>query len=139
MTTVIGVALGAVYAVLAALHVLWAFGGAWGAGAAIPEIGGRPRFVPSPLATLAVAVALAGAAIVVLARAELILSAAPPWASRWPAAALGAAFVLRSIGDFRLVGLFKSVTGTRFARWDTRLYSPLCLLLGLGALWLARQ
>jgi hypothetical protein len=136
---VVGVALGAVFACLAALHVLWAFGGRWGAGAAIPEVGGRPRFTPSRFATLAVAAALAGAAAVVLARADLILSSAPPWASRWPAAALGAAFVLRSIGDFRLVGFFKSVTGTRFARWDTRLYSPLCLLLGLGALWLARR
>jgi len=137
--TVIGVALGAVFAFLAALHVLWAFGGTWGAGAAIPEIGGRPRFVPSRFGTLAVAAALAAAAVIVLARAELILISAPPWASRWPAVALGAAFVLRAIGDFRLVGFFKFVRSTRFARRDTRLYSPLCLLLGLGALWLARQ
>lgn len=72
-----------------------------------------------------------------LARAELILGSLPPWTSQWAATVLGAVFVLRSIGDFRLVGFFKSVRGTGFAAWDTRLYSPLCLLLGLGALWLA--
>ena len=133
----IGLALGAVFGLLAALHVFWAFGGLWGSGAGVAEIDGRPRFVPSRGATLAVAAALAGAAGVVLARADLILRSAPPWTSQWAAGVLGAVFVLRSIGDFRLMGFFKSVRGTRFAVWDTWLYSPLCLLLGLGALWLA--
>ena len=138
-TIVIGVALSAVFGVLAALHVFWALGGTWGTGAAIPEIDGRPRFVPSPRATLAVAAALAGAAVGMLARVDVIALPVPAWASRWLAAGLGAVFVLRSIGDFRLIGFFKSVRGTRFAVWDTWVYSPLCLLLGLGALWLARR
>jgi hypothetical protein len=51
--------------------------------------------------------------------------------------ARGSVFVLRAIGEFRLVGFFKSVRGTPFAHWDTWLYSPLSLLIGLGALWLA--
>lgn len=110
-----------------------------GQGATVPELGGRPRFVPSRGATLAVAAALAGAAVVVLLRVEaIVLPVLPPSASRWLAAGLGAVFVLRSIGDFRLVGFFKSVRNTRFAEWDTWVYSPLCLLLGVGALWLAR-
>ena len=32
---------------------------------------------------------------------------------------------------------FKSITGTDFAFWDTWLYTPLCLVIGLRALWLA--
>jgi len=32
--TMIGVALGAVFGLLAALHMFWAFGGTWGGGAA---------------------------------------------------------------------------------------------------------
>jgi hypothetical protein len=133
----IGVALGAVFGLLAALHVFWAFGGTWGSGAAIAEIDGRPRFVPSRGATLAVAAALAGAGVVVLAKADLIFASVPPWTSQCAAAGLGAVLVLRSMGDFRLMGFFKSVRGTRFAMRDTWLYSPLCLLLGLGAWWLA--
>lgn len=136
---VVGVALGAAFGFLAALHVFWAFGGTWGAGAAVAEIDGRPRFVPSRGATLAVAAALIGAAVVVLASGDLILCFAPRWASQWAAGVLGAVFVVRALGDFRLIGFFKSVKGTRFAVRDTWLYSPLCLLLGLGAVWLALQ
>ena len=134
---VVGGVLGAVFAFLAALHVYWACGGSLGTGVAVAEIAGRPRFVPSRSATLAVAAALSAAAVVVLARADLILGSVPPWASQWAAVVLGAVFVLRSIGDFRVMGFFKSVRGTRFAVWDTWLYSPLCLMLGLGAWWLA--
>ena len=134
---VVGVALSVIFGLLSALHVFWAFGGTWGARAAVAEIDGRPRFVPSRGATLVVAAALAAAAVVVLARAHLVFGSVPPWASQWAAAVLGAVFVLRSIGDFHVMGFFKSVRGTRFARRDTWLYSPLCLLLGLGAWWLA--
>jgi len=136
-TTVVGVALGTIFGFLSALHVFWAFGGTWGAQAAVAEIHSRPRFVPSKGATLVVAAALAATAVVVLTRAQLVLGSVPPWASQWATAVLGAVFVLRSIGDFHLMGFFKSVRGTRFARRDTWLYSPLCLLLGLGAWWLA--
>ena len=135
--TVAGVVLGAVFGVLAALHVCWAFGAAWGAGVAVPEIDGRPTFVPSRIATLTVAAALAAAAIVVLARADLVFRFVPGWLSQWAAAVLGTVFVLRAIGDFGVMGFFKSVRRTSFAVWDTWLYSPLCLLLGLGTLWLA--
>jgi hypothetical protein len=135
--TMIGVALGAVFGLLAALHVFWAFGGTRGSGAAIAEIDGRPRFVPSRGATLAVAAALAGAGVVVLARAELILAPVPRGTLQCAVAVLAIVFLLRSIGDFRLMGFFKSVRGTRFAVRDTWVYSPLCLLIGLGAWWLA--
>jgi hypothetical protein len=50
----------------------------------------------------------------------------------WGTWTLAALFLLRGIGDFRLVGFFKRVRGTRFARRDTRLYSPLCLALALA-------
>jgi hypothetical protein len=42
-------------------------------------------------------------------------------------------FLLRTIGDFRYVGFFKSVSDTDFAFWDTILFSPLCLLIAVAA------
>ena len=78
---VVGVALGVIFGLLSALHVFWAFGGTWGSGAAVAEVNGRPRFVPSKGATLVVAAALAVAAVVVLTRAHLVLGSAPPWAA----------------------------------------------------------
>jgi hypothetical protein len=49
----------------------------------------------------------------------------------------GAAFVARALVPNRYVGLVKSLRTTRWARFDTRLYSPLFLLLGLLLLALA--
>ena len=36
-----------------------------------------------------------------------------------------------------MVGFFKRVRDTEFAEWDTRLFSPVSFLLGLGTLWIA--
>lgn len=126
-----------VFALLGALHVFWAAGGRWGMAAAVPETEGRAAFVPSRTATLAVAFALLGAALLVLARAAVLAHPLPGWLVRSATPVLGAVFVLRAVGDFRLVGFFKSVRGTRFAVLDTFLFSPLCLALGAGVLWLS--
>ena len=123
---------------LAVLHVYWAAGGKRGAGAAVPEVAGRPAFVPGPNATLLVALALTLAALVVLGRAGLWRPALIPRpmfvTGTW---GLCAVFLLRAVGDLRLVGFFKRVRDTRFARRDTLLYSPLSLALGLALLGLA--
>lgn len=133
----VAIALGAVFMLLCGLHVYWALGGKSVGSAVVPIVSGKPAFQPSRFATMAVATALALAALVVLVRGDLLRTALPPWLSTWAAVGLGAVFVLRAVGEFRLVGFFKSVRGTPFAFWDTWLYSPLCLALGLGALWLA--
>lgn len=44
-------------------------------------------------------------------------------------------FMLHAMGDFCMVGLFKTQANTPFARWDTKLFSPLCIVFaGLAAL-----
>ncbi len=128
--------LGVVFALLCAFHIVLAFG-VWGHLPVIPVVPDTPTPQPSSFAWLAIAVALALAALVVLARADLLLTSVPPMLSTLACSALGVIFVLRAIGEFRMFGFFKSITGTDFAFWDTWLYTPLCLALGLGALWLA--
>ena len=49
-------------------------------------------------------------------------------------AALALGLLVRAIGDFGYVGFFKRKGGNPFARLDTRVYSPLCLLLAAGTL-----
>lgn len=117
---------------LAGLHLYWAAGGAWGSRQAIPEVHGQPAFTPSRLSTVAVALALTGAAAIALLRGYTLLSSFPGSAAHWASIALGLLFLLRAIGEFRMVGLFKRVRGTSFATWDTWLFSPLCLLMALG-------
>jgi hypothetical protein len=50
---------------------------------------------------------------------------------------VGAAFVARALVPNRYVGFLKAVRTTRWAKYDTRLYSPLFLALGLLILWQA--
>jgi hypothetical protein len=138
MVTVVASIVSGTLAAIGFLHIYWAFGGTAGiaragGSAAIPEVGARRAFTPGPGATLAVAALLEIAAALVALQGKLFaIGALPPTLIR--IGALGVAVVLaaRGIGDFRLVGLFKRVRGTRFARLDSRFYSPLCLALAAG-------
>lgn len=123
-------ALAALMVCIAGLHFYWAAGGAWGVRAAIPTLPGdveRALFKPGRRPTIAVAALfLAGAGVAMgwlLADLRAILLRL-----------MAAVFALRAIGEFRYVGFFKSVRETHFAYWDTRLFSPLCLVLSLLAL-----
>jgi uncharacterized protein DUF3995 len=121
-------------AALGALHIYWALGGTVGAGSAVvPAVGGRSAFTPGPALTLAVAALLEiAAALVALQGTLFVIDGLPPALIR--AGALGVAVVLaaRGVGDFRLVGLFKRVRRTRFARLDSRVYTPLCFAVAAG-------
>jgi Protein of unknown function (DUF3995) len=136
MTILLPLAMVAAFALLSLLHVHWACGGAWGKAVAVPEQDGRAVFTPSCLATGLVALGLAGCAIVVAALAGWLSLPMGEGPLRAFGYALALLFLARAIGDFRLVGFFKRLRGTRFAVFDTRFYSPLCLGLALGLFWL---
>lgn len=116
---------------LSGIHIYWAIQGSGDSTAVLPTatVGGRPLFRPSRSGSMVVALALALATSVVLAEARGWEYERIQQALRAGKLAIGAAFLLRAIGDFRYMGIFKKVKATRFARWDTRLYVPLCLLL----------
>jgi hypothetical protein len=118
-------------AALAALHLYWGLGGRTELIAAVPErLDGRPKFTPGRTATLIVAAALAGSAILVATRAAAINLPVPSWVSAAGCWVIALVFVARAIGDFRYIGFTKRVRGTHFARLDDAIYSPLCVLLG---------
>ena len=115
---------------LGVLHLYWAIGGQWGKGVALPEHEGRPVWRPSALGTGLVALGLFTMAVLLLRVGWLgaYSGAKPVRAGVWLVAAL---FLFRALGDFRYVGFCKRVRGTRFARLDTLIYSPVCLLLAV--------
>lgn len=121
-----------VFVGLGCLHIYWALGGSLGGSAAVPQVNGTPAFKPSATATYLVAFALFAAAAVVAAASGLVLSAMPAWLSITPAIVLALILAARAIGDFRLVGFFKSGGDGSFARLDTYVYSPLCLALAIS-------
>ncbi len=123
-----------IFTLLAILHVYWAFGGKRWFKAAVPEVKGKPAFKPGPGITLVVAAGLFSFGVLALLLGFDLLATEPALLNylAWGAATI---FLLRSVGDFRHFGFFKFVgssqasRGTTFARNDTRLYSPLCLLI----------
>jgi len=128
----------AIIAFAAAFHLHWALGGRLGYSVSLPQRpDGSPVMAHSiglwrPAAgAVAIALALLGA-LALAAKGHLALPV-PPVMIEGGLAVSGAAFVLRAIVPTPYTGFFKTIRTTRWARYDTRLYSPLFLLLG-GAL-----
>ena len=135
MANLIAILLATVLLLLSGLHIFWACGGRWGIGAVIPTVeqGDQRLFTPPPLTTLAVAMALLVASLLVLLQADILNITLPIWIPRLGVWSLAIVFALRAIGDFRYVGFFKRVRHTMFARMDTQFYTPLCVLLAVLA------
>jgi hypothetical protein len=132
-----------IFAAIALVHVYWALGGEWAAVAAVPQVpqeGGtqlRPAFKPRGWLTLLVAAALMIIALLVCLRVGWWLPQVHHQMLQWVISAIALLLFARAIGDSELVGFFKEIKGSRFARWDTWVYSPLCVVLGSGLLAVA--
>ena len=124
--------LSVVFLMLAVWHFYMAWAPATGASGAVPSVDGKPLFVPSTRATVAVGVVLLMCAVLVAAAGGVLLLDVPVVALRWLSFALALGLLARAVGDFRYVGFFKRERGSRFASFDSLMYSPLCLLLAVG-------
>lgn len=122
---------GGILLLLSAIHIYWLLGGRKGTHMAVPSTGTEPLFRPSKLATGIVAVLLALACWFVFelgGNVRLLYSDSFIQYGGWILCVL---FVLRAVGDFKWLGFFKRKKGIPFARWDSVLFSPLCLFLGI--------
>jgi Protein of unknown function (DUF3995) len=128
----LAVLIATVLAALSTLHLYWAAGGRWGHTAALPERHGQPAFRPGVIGTLLVAAFLATASVLVLGRVGFGPAARLSRLTHVGAWIIAGALLLRGLGDFRLIGLFRSVRDTRFAWWDRHFYTPLSIVLGLA-------
>ncbi len=132
MIPILAIAGAAILTVIAVAHVIWAFGNRIGPSVIIPtRPDGSAVLAPGRGITLGVALLLFTAAFLLIERGGL----GPGLVAR-PWRALGAGGVavvlfLRGIGDFHYVGLFKRERQSPFARMDSRLYTPLVLILAL--------
>lgn len=136
----VAVALAAAFIVIAAFHVYWALAtdrmNSSGAGAIPTRADGTPLLRPGRAGTLGVALLLVISSLLVLHTAGLLELPGHAIAYRKATWLLAMALVLRTIGDFKYVGLFKRERQTRFAALDTRIYTPLCGALGAGVIYL---
>jgi hypothetical protein len=127
----------AMFVTIALWHLYMAWSPRTGATGSVPSVDGRPLFVPSTGATILVAIMLVLFACLVAATAGFVQVAVPQPTLRWLSYLLAAGLFARAVGDFRFVGFFKCVRGTRFATLDYLLYSPICLLLAAGVALIA--
>ena len=132
----------AIIAFAAGFHLHWALGGRLGFSVSLPQ---RPDGVPvlnhrirwwRPAAGAVAAARVLRGVLALAAEGHLRLPL-PRSAIGTALGVFGAAFVLRAIVPTPWTGFFKRIRTTRWARYDTRLYSPLFLLLGAALLVIA--
>ena len=132
----------AILAFAAAFHLHWALGGQLGFSVSLPQ---RPDGDPVMahrlrwwrLAAGAVALGLATLGALALAAQDHIALPVPDRLIRMTLIAIGTCFILRAIVPTTWTGFFKRIRTTRWARYDSWLYSPLFLLLGAALLVIA--
>ena len=126
----------------AGFHLHWALGGRLGFSVSLPQ---RPDGMPvmshrlslwRPAAAAVAAGMILLGALALAAEGHLALPL-PLFLVRAALALVGVAFVLRALVPTPWTGFFKRIRTTRWARYDTWLYSPLFLLLGAALLVIA--
>ncbi len=129
-----------IFLFISGLHVYWAFGGQWGNSAVLPTRHDNAKVImPGVIPTLTVAFGLLCLAAIVFLNSfqfNTLQFAGLGILRKYGLWSIAAIFFLRATGDFTYVGFFKKIRNTRFARNDTKYYSPLCLLIGLLAVLL---
>jgi hypothetical protein len=127
---ILSILVAAIMAIVSVLHFYWAFGGSYGLRSAGPTLEDREPFIPGVFLIFSVACILLGLAILSI---QLV----------WPLKAVqnlvpymgyfvSAVLMIRGVGDFKYVGMFKKIYNSNFARLDTKYFSPLILLLSLA-------
>lgn len=132
MTTIISILLFLIFLFLSTIHIYWGFGGQWGNGAVIPTKEDNTKvMMPGLLPTFIVAFGLLGFGLFILVKSRLIDFNLPMWLDKYGLWIIAGIFILRAIGEFNYVGLFKKIKHTKFGQSDTKYYSPLCLTIGI--------
>jgi len=118
--------------IMGLFHFYWVVGGKIGLDKALPTKDGKLLLNPSKILTTIVGVGLIGFGYIayVLQFNDLSTMQYSNYYINigW---ILSAIFTIRAIGEFNAIGFFKKIKETPFAIYDTKYFSPLCLVLGI--------
>ncbi len=107
-------------------HFYWAFGGKIGLDRAIPTKDGKALLNPGKLLTIIVGFIILGFAwIAYILNSEDLNLISYSYQIIYAGWFLSVVFLIRAIGDFNMVGLFKKIKSTKFAEFDTKYFIPL--------------
>jgi hypothetical protein len=129
---------GGVFILIGLIHLYWLLGGRRGFAISVPfkPETQQPFFRPRKPEIAAVILVFWAIAAVLLMYGELLPALGPDWLLAAASRFIAAVLLLRAIGEFRTLGFFKRIRSTPFARMDTLVYSPLCLLLSALTVWM---
>src|SRR5215213_6119605 len=107
MNTTLALIVSLAFVALALWHFRMALSPSGSMSDAVPSKSGKPLFVPSVRATLAVGIVLLLSACLVAATAGLVEVGLPARALSWLSYALALGLLARAVGEFKYVGFFK--------------------------------
>ena len=121
-----------VFFVLARIHFSWALGSSWGFMAALPiNANGDLLLQPTVMDCAIVGVGLLAFGIFYILQTHWVTNPLSDKANRIIGWTIPSIFLLRAVGEFKYIGIFKPPMDTAFAQADFFFYSPLCLLIAL--------
>ncbi len=121
-----------IFTILGGFHLYWVFGGKRGLKQSLPsDSEGIAVLKPGKFGTLVVAVILLSLSTFYLMHVGLIHLHLPKFLNENLGYIISVMFLLRAIGDFKYVGITKKIKNTEFAAYDTKLFTPLCLVIAI--------
>ncbi len=120
---------------LGMIHFNWVIGGKFGFEESLPTKENGERVLnPKKIDSAIVGLGLTAFGIFYIIKSEIIEYNLPEWIMKYGSWIIPTIFLLRAIGEFKYVGFFKSVKKTDFGKLDTKLFSPLCLVIGISGI-----
>ena len=121
-----------VFGILGGFHLYWFFGGKWGLEKVIPSKDKETESLSIPrLATLFVAIVLMFFGFIYVIKTGVIAIQIPYFIRKIVYWVIPLLFLVRAIGDFNYVGIFKKIKHTEFAKADSRVFIPICITIGI--------
>lgn len=129
---ILSILLGIIFIGLGIIHFNWVIGGKFGFSESLPTKENGERVLnPKKMDSAIVGIGLTAFGIFYFLKSGLVELNPPEWIMKYGSWIIPSIFLLRAIGEFKYVGFFKNVKKTDFAKWDTKLFSPLCLAIAI--------
>ncbi len=130
MNFILGVPLILSFFGISIIHFYWAAGGKWGFDSVLPTNENDTRVLnPKTIDSVIVGFGILLFAIFYMIRISVITINLPDWLLLYSGWVIPTLFLIRVIGDFKFIGLFKKIKDSTFAKNDSKYFIPLCSFL----------
>ncbi len=132
MNTILESILIIIFLIISIIHFYWVFGGLKGLNKALPtDEKGKRVLNPGKIETSVVGIGLLLFALYYSTKVGILEIELPKLIVRYSGWIISSIFILRAIGEFKYVGIFKKINNTEFAKFDTKYFSILSLTIGV--------